>query len=709
MTFATFTRAFPKVLVHLSAPQAAAGHALQALRSTRPCLWIERVIAGATKGSAQSTSKDLIVWSPPAGDLAVYNPAKKLMHSTAYWIESLARFVTHQQTFHVSNSVDSFWDRLSAAVTRRDEWTDLSDNAKEMLEGLLVQAPLAFKEATTTFSAFYQELSRRMENLLQSHRHITSHPQYSSSVNETVGDGAARTVPASAPEHVEPSQQATNTMLAPIVPTTSMTNPTTSNSSQSAAQSPTQAKSLTASATSSHTNTVLGSRPTVLPNATASYASSATSLVPSASPPAPSNFPSPATAISPIAPHSHGLSQTANAFATTCYLAVTSVAALAVLYKGFAHYRRQRSQARAQQRIAALYSDLGLPSLPCVKSAPSIDQAQTSCHHRALIQAPPRPGYFHPLCQGRRLMVPGRADDMYGYGTILGQGGFAVVHVVQRKKSFKMLALESIRPQDWFTGAVDLAKRQSGLREIQATGALDHERIIGINSAMHYYLGSSEVIALALEFVPGGSLHSFANKHAGRLRECHLARILLEVLEGLIYIHDRGVVHRDIKPENILLTETGRVRIADFGLADVISSPISRLYGGCGTPQFADIKSLESPYGYGREVDIYSLGLTADWFAKTGLRSYPFSENWVKFIESCMANRDAGRVTARQLINLPLFRTSIGLLPSSLRVRSSWVKVAYSRVKLRIVVDIYQARIIVDYSFFWPSSSLKSH
>ncbi|KDQ08998.1 hypothetical protein BOTBODRAFT_47842 [Botryobasidium botryosum FD-172 SS1] len=671
MTFATFTRAFPKVLAHLSAPQAAAGHALQALRSTRPYLWIERVIASATKGSAQSTSKDLTVWSPPTGDLAVYNPANKFMHSTAYWIESLARFVTHQQTFHVSNSVDSFWDRLSAAVTRRDEWTDLSDNAKEMWEGLLVQAPLASKEAASIFSAFYQELSRRMGGLLPTHRFIIPSPQHPFNVNEAVGNDTIRTVPASAPEQVEPSQQATNTTLAPIVPTTSMINPTTSNSSQSAARNPTQGKSLAASATSRHPTTVLGPRPTVITNSTASYASTATSIVPTASPPAPTNFPSSATAISSIASHSHSLSQTANTFATTCSLAFATVAALAVLYKGFGHYRRRRSQARAQQRIAALYSNLGLPSLPCVKPAPSIDQAQTSRHHRALIPAPPRPGYFHPLCQGRRLMVPGRADDMYWYGTILGQGtklaadllffiaarGFAVVHVVQHKESFKMLALKSIRPQDWFTGAVDLAKRQSGLSEIQATGALDHERIIGIDSAMHYYLGSSEVIALALEFAPGGSLHSFANKHAGRLRECHLARILLEVIEGLIYIHDRGVVHRDIKPENILLTETGRVKIADFGLADVLSSPISRLYGGCGTPQFADIKSLESPYGYGREVDIYSLGLTADWLAKTGLRSYPFSENWVKFIESCMANRDAGRMTARQLINLPLFRT----------------------------------------------------
>ncbi|KDQ17778.1 hypothetical protein BOTBODRAFT_42855 [Botryobasidium botryosum FD-172 SS1] len=57
------------------------------------------------------------------------------------------------------------------------------------------------------------------------------------------------------------------------------------------------------------------------------------------------------------------------------------------------------------------------------------------------------------LCEGRRLMVPGRADDTYWYGTVLGQGAFAVVHAVQHKENFKMFTLKSIRPQDPYTGA----------------------------------------------------------------------------------------------------------------------------------------------------------------------------------------------------------------------------------------------------------------
>ena len=69
-----------------------------------------------------------------------------------------------------------------------------------------------------------------------------------------------------------------------------------------------------------------------------------------------------------------------------------------------------------------------------------------------------------------------------------------------------------------------------------------------------------------MEYLPGGDLYSLLQK-IGSLEEDHVKTYICQIVRALQYLHDNGIVHRDIKPDNILITETGRLKLTDFGLS----------------------------------------------------------------------------------------------------------------------------------------------
>ncbi|HMC88297.1 MAG TPA: serine/threonine-protein kinase, partial [Gemmataceae bacterium] len=145
-------------------------------------------------------------------------------------------------------------------------------------------------------------------------------------------------------------------------------------------------------------------------------------------------------------------------------------------------------------------------------------------------------------------------------------------------------------------------------REARALAHLNHPNII----AVHDFGEAGDLFYFIMEYADGVNLRQVMQ--AGSLQPDEALRIVPQVCDALQYAHDEGIVHRDIKPENILLDKRGRVKIADFGLAKLLSRPglAYTLTGSqqiMGTPHYMAPEQMEKPSTVDHRADIYSLGV----------------------------------------------------------------------------------------------------
>src|SRR5438128_2564496 len=123
--------------------------------------------------------------------------------------------------------------------------------------------------------------------------------------------------------------------------------------------------------------------------------------------------------------------------------------------------------------------------------------------------------------------------------------------------------------------------RERFLREARAAGALQHPNIVTI-----YDLGEAEKqLFIAMELIEGTDLSDLIAARDPLALERKLD-IVIEVLQGLSYAHDRGVIHRDVKPSNVRVASDGRVKIMDFGIARLQSADATGSGAILGTPTY---------------------------------------------------------------------------------------------------------------------------
>src|SRR5579864_1912080 len=140
-------------------------------------------------------------------------------------------------------------------------------------------------------------------------------------------------------------------------------------------------------------------------------------------------------------------------------------------------------------------------------------------------------------------------------------------------------------------------------REAQAAGRLTHPNIV----AVFDYGETNDLAYIVMEFVDGPSLKMLLDS-GERFALADTVRVMDDLLTGLQYSHERGVVHRDIKPANVMLTSAGQAKIADFGIARIESSSMTQAGTVLGTPAYMSPEQFMGQVVDAR-TDIYSSGV----------------------------------------------------------------------------------------------------
>jgi serine/threonine protein kinase len=185
----------------------------------------------------------------------------------------------------------------------------------------------------------------------------------------------------------------------------------------------------------------------------------------------------------------------------------------------------------------------------------------------------------------------------------IGHGGMGVVYKARQTELDRIVALKILRPNISNDGS--FAERFQ--REARALAKLNHPNIITV-----YDFGRKDgLYFFIMEYVDGTNLRHV--ERTGQLSPQEALSIVPQVCSALQYAHDNGVVHRDIKPENILITKSGDVRIADFGLAKLAGmkdeAPLTGTWQVMGTPHYMAPEQFEKPTTVDHRADIYSLGV----------------------------------------------------------------------------------------------------
>eukprot|EP01060_Flectonema_neradi_P006648 TRINITY_DN14510_c2_g1_i2.p1 TRINITY_DN14510_c2_g1~~TRINITY_DN14510_c2_g1_i2.p1 ORF type:complete len:838 (+),score=82.77 TRINITY_DN14510_c2_g1_i2:133-2514(+) len=143
---------------------------------------------------------------------------------------------------------------------------------------------------------------------------------------------------------------------------------------------------------------------------------------------------------------------------------------------------------------------------------------------------------------------------------VIARGTFGRVFLVEKRKSRDTYALKVLSKSDVITRKMT----QKLLNERNVMAFTQSSQIV----KLHYSFASTKYLYLAMEYMPGGDLFSLLER-VESFDESTARFYIAEVYLALEYLHSMSVVHRDLKPDNILLSETGHIKLTDFGLSDV--------------------------------------------------------------------------------------------------------------------------------------------
>ncbi|MDX2295231.1 MULTISPECIES: protein kinase domain-containing protein [Streptomyces] len=203
--------------------------------------------------------------------------------------------------------------------------------------------------------------------------------------------------------------------------------------------------------------------------------------------------------------------------------------------------------------------------------------------------------------------VPGAAAESWGVGRVVGDGRYRLTHRLGRGGMAEVFAAEDVRLGR--TVAVKLLRSDLAedpvskarfTREAQSVAGLNHHAIVAVYDSGEDIVDGRPVPYIVMELVEGRTIRDLLVSAEAPGPEQALV-IVSGVLEALAYSHQHGIVHRDIKPANVIITNTGAVKVMDFGIARALhgaQATMTQTGMVMGTPQY-----LSPEQALGKAVD----------------------------------------------------------------------------------------------------------
>ena len=181
----------------------------------------------------------------------------------------------------------------------------------------------------------------------------------------------------------------------------------------------------------------------------------------------------------------------------------------------------------------------------------------------------------------------------------IGTGTFSTVklgvhRITQKKVAVKILDKNKIESKD------DLERI---IREMQILTEMDHQNVIKIFKIYE----EEDNFSIIMEYCEGGELFNYIVKKQ-RLSEDETCFFFYQIINGIEYIHSKGIAHRDLKPENLLIGKNQILKIIDFGLSNFYDGQ-KRLETPCGSPCYASPEMVKGKKYDGFNIDIWAIGV----------------------------------------------------------------------------------------------------
>ena len=186
-------------------------------------------------------------------------------------------------------------------------------------------------------------------------------------------------------------------------------------------------------------------------------------------------------------------------------------------------------------------------------------------------------------------------------GKQLGKGAFGSVCIVTRLADQKTYAMKQVK-----ISSLNTKERENALNEIRILASLQHPNIVGYYEA--FYESTTKTMNIVMEYADDGDLD-------GKLKQCikshrifeesQMWSWIIQLLEGLKYLHDNKIIHRDLKCANLFLMKNGLLKIGDLNVSKLNKQKYAQTQTG--TPYYCAPEIWEDkPYDY--KCDIWSVG-----------------------------------------------------------------------------------------------------